>query len=70
MFRIAVSLEMTKTHFVQFLIYSGKSLSPKSKLDQFIVDYYNGKHGTFPDVVKLDMALSNHGIKAHSDADI
>ena len=70
MFRIAVSLEMTKTHFVQFLIYSGKSLSPKSKLDQFIVDYYNGKYGTFPTVVKLDMALSNHGIKAHSDADI
>ena len=54
MLRIAVCLNMTKTQFVQFLIYSGKSLSPKSQMDMFIIDYYEGKYEKVDNAVRLD----------------
>lgn len=62
MLRLAVCFNMTKTQFIQFLLYSGKSLSPKSEIDLFCISYFNGEYEKVDNVIFLDELLYDNDI--------
>ena len=55
LYRLAFVSGMKKTNLIQFMIVAGHSFSPLSKLDAFIIDYYDGKYGKVDSLYRLTL---------------